>query len=92
MWAKKVAQFRKSGKTKEEWCKKKNITLCKFAYWLRQFPAETTATQWLPVEIKQEKNPTSSPISVKIGQATVEIHPGFDQDHLLAVLSTLTTL
>jgi transposase len=37
IWAKKIAQFRKSGKTKEEWCKKKNITLCKFAYWLFVF-------------------------------------------------------
>jgi hypothetical protein len=115
IWAKKIAQFKKSGKTKEEWCAKKNINRFQLAYWLRQFPEETTATQWLPVEIKQGeagkmdsehsrvpashavrisqgKNPTSSPITVKIGQATVEVHPGFDKAHLLAVLSILTAL
>jgi hypothetical protein len=88
-WSKKVSEFRKSGEAKEEWCEKNNITIKQFTYWLRQFSVENTPTQWLPVEIKQEEN---LPLKVKIGDATIEIHPGFDKEHLSEVLKVLTSL
>ena len=52
-WSSKVREFRESKKTKEEWCKKKNISVKQFNYWLRQFPTEDKTTQWLPVEINE---------------------------------------
>lgn len=88
-WSKKVAEFKKSGKTKEEWCIRQNISNKQFTYWLRQFPGETAETQWIPVEIKQEKIPSC--LNIKIGSASIEVHPGFDKDHLLAVLEVLKT-
>lgn len=92
-WSKKVAEFKKSGKTKEEWCQKKNITIKQFTYWLRQFSDEETPTQWLPVEIKEEnRSLTASPLNLKIGPATVEVHPGFDKAHLSSVLEVLKSL
>ena len=92
-WSKKIAEFKKSRKTKEEWCQKRNITIKQFNYWLRQFPREDTPTQWLPVEIKQEKEISkNSAIWVKIDAATVEVQPGFDKDHLSEVLKVLKTL
>ena len=91
-WSKKVAEFKKSGKTKEEWCKKKNITIKQFNYWLRQFSEETTETQWLPMEINQEEIATNSPIIVKIGTASIEVNPSFDKEHLSAVLKVISAL
>jgi len=91
-WSKKIAEFKKSGKSKEEWCKKKNISTRQLNYWLRQIPGEDTTTQWLPIEIKEEKMPKSSAISVKIGSAIIEVHAGFDKDHLSEVLKVLITL
>ena len=95
-WSKKITEFKRSGKTKEEWCKKKNISLRQFNYWLRQEPktppVENTATQWLPVEIKQKKIPTVSPLNIKIGAASIEVYPGYDKEFLLEILTTLKFL
>lgn len=88
-WSKKVAEFKRSGKTKEEWCKKKNITIKQFNYWLRQFSEEKTETQWLPVEIKTV---TAAPLNIKIGAAIIEVSPGYDKEFLLETLRTLQSL
>jgi hypothetical protein len=88
-WSKKIAEFRRSGKTKEEWCQKQNISNKQFTYWLRQFSGETTETQWLPVEIKEVER---LPLVLKVGTATIEVPSGFDKEHLLAVLEVLKGL
>jgi len=90
-WSKKIAEFKRSGKTKEEWCQKQNISNKQFSYWLRQFSGETTETQWVPVKIKQEEV-SHQYLQIKIGSASIEVQPGFDKDHLSAVLKVLTAL
>lgn len=95
-WSVKISKFKKSGKTKEEWCRENNISTRQFNYWFRQetenFQAENTAQQWLPVEIKQDEISTGSSLSVKIGMATVEVNPGFNGELLLEVLKILKSL
>jgi hypothetical protein len=92
-WSKKVAEFKRSGKIKEEWCQKKNITIKQFNYWLKQFPEEPTETQWLPVKVQEEKNILSvSPLNIKIGAASIEVYPGYDKELLLEILTTLKAL
>lgn len=91
-WSKKVAEFKKSVKTKEEWCKKKNITIKQFNYWLKQFSEEKTEAQWLPVEIKEKSIPTSNSLNIKIGAASIEVYPGYDKEFLLETLRILQTL
>jgi hypothetical protein len=92
-WSKKVAEFKKSGKTKEEWCIKQNISNKQFNYWLRQFSEEKTETQWMPVEIKREtRNSPTSPLNIKIGAASIEVYPGYDKEFLLEILTTLQSL
>jgi hypothetical protein len=90
-WSKKVAEFKKSGKTREEWCQKKNITIKQFTYWLKQFPEEPPETIWLPVEVKEENN-NFSPLNIKIGAASIEIYPGYDKTLLVEILTTLKAL
>jgi len=92
-WSKKIEKFKKSGKTKEDWCEKKNISLRQFNYWLKQFSEKTTETQWLPVEVKEDKNILSnSPLNIKIGEAIIEVYPGYDKEFLLEILTTLKSL
>lgn len=92
-WSKKVEDFKRSGKTKEEWCQKKDVSLRQFSYWLRQFSEETTETQWLPVEIKPDnKNLSVPPLNIKIGAASIEVYPGYDKEFLLETLRTLQSL
>lgn len=88
-WSKKIADFRRSGKTKEEWCIKQNISNKQFTYWLRQFSGETTETQWLPVEIKEVER---LPLVLKVGTATIEVPSGFDKEHLSSVIEVLKGL
>jgi hypothetical protein len=105
-WSKKIAEFKRSGKTKEEWCKKKNISIKQFNYWLKQEceaggavrnsqretpPDKNTATQWLPLELK-EKVFTSNPLNIKIGAASIEVYPDYDKEFLLEILATLKSL
>lgn len=89
-WSKKIAEFKKSEKTKEEWCKKKNITKKQFNYWLRQFPEENTETQWLPIKIKEENRNLA--LNLKIGEVSIEVCPGYDKEFLLEILTTLKSL
>ncbi|MDQ1274745.1 MAG: hypothetical protein QG610_317 [Euryarchaeota archaeon] len=103
-WSAKISKFRKSGEEKAEWCKKNNISIHQFNYWLKQEcksdntthilqaenpPPENNKTKWLPVEIKQEEIFSDTPIVIKIGIATAEVHTGFDKEHLSAVLKAL---
>jgi len=88
-WSKKIAEFRRSGKTKEEWCIKQNISNKQFTYWLRQFSGETTETQWLPVEIKEVER---LPLVLKVGTATIEVPSDFDKEHLSSIIEVLKGL
>ena len=95
-WSTKISGFKASGKTKEVWCEENNISLRQFNYWLGQENQSTyikkDSPQWLPVEIKQENISKSTHLSIKIGSAKVEVHPGFDRNHLLDVLKILKSL
>lgn len=91
-WSKKIAEFERSGKRKEEWCKKKKISIKQFNYWYGQFSEENRETQWLPIEIKEEKILPVSPLNIKIGAASIEVYPGYDKEFLLDILITLKAL
>lgn len=98
-WSKKVAEFTKSGRTKAEWCQKKNISIKQFSYWLRQFSGKTTETQWLPVEISEQKEENRNfrnlqvfPLNIKIGAASIKVYPDYDKEFLLEILTTLKSL
>jgi len=95
-WSKKVAEFTRSGKTKEEWCLKKNITIKQFNYWLKQFYEEPVEAQWLQIEMSEQKeenkNSPVSPLNIKIGEVSIEINHGYNKELLLEILTTLKQL
>jgi len=95
-WTGKISDFEKSGKTKEVWCEKNIIGIRQLNYWIKRLTknpsTENLSKQWLPIEIKEEEISEAPPLSVKIGLATVEVHPGFDKELLLEVLKILKAL
>ena len=103
-WAEKILDFKNSGKTKETWCEKNNISLRQFSYWFKQLTRNQTA-QWIPVEIKESKADGVAPIlqeeikilpvvplNIKIGAASIEVYPDTDREFLLKILRTLQSL
>jgi hypothetical protein len=98
-WTENILDFQKSGKSKEAWCEKNNISLRQFSYWFSNL-TKNQPTHWLPVEIKEsefvrtESIPESkkSPINIKIGAASIEVYPDFEKDFLLEILRILQSL
>lgn len=95
-WTKKIAEFNKSGKTKEIWCEENKISTRQLNYWLRQTEKnskiEPPSAKWLPVEIEQDKSPKNSSLFINIGNISIEVQIGFDKELLAEVLRTLKEL
>ncbi|MDQ7792617.1 MAG: IS66 family insertion sequence element accessory protein TnpB [Clostridia bacterium] len=92
-WATRIAAFHTSGKTVSAWCAEHHVKPHQLRYRLRKQHslAETggeTPTQWLPLNLRDLET-TTPPLVIRIGQATVEVRPGFDHKLLLEVVRTL---
>ena len=100
-WLEKILEFKSSGKTKEAWCEKNNISLRQFSYWFRHL-GNYQPTQWLPLEIKEsetgipenitEEKLSKLPINIKIGAASIEVYPDIDKEFLLEILRFLQSI
>ena len=91
MWQKRVAAFKESGQSTTSWCKENNVKVHQLRYWLRKEKQtqDTPATEtcsWLPLDIKESE---SSSLTIHIGQAAIEVKPGYDPQLLLDVVTTL---
>lgn len=98
LWETRIAEYRASGLKAKEWCAAHNITTRQLWYWLRKFknqndPSHTRPTRWLPVELS-EQSPADQGDSllIRIGQAGIEVKPGFDPELLSQVVRVLVTL
>ncbi|MCR4442717.1 MAG: transposase [Peptococcaceae bacterium] len=97
-WEIRIAEYRASGQTAKEWCAAHNVTPRQLWYWLRKFKNKEDAspvkpTRWLPVEVcEQVSMEQSNALLVKVGQAGIEVRPGFDPALLSQVVRILTTL
>ena len=102
-WAERVVAYRSSGQTAAAWCAANNLKLHRLKYWLQHHKKPTVSavpssakstsstTQWLPVDInvKEPINPPNS-LFVKVGNAAIEIRPGFDPNLLADVVRALS--
>lgn len=108
VWEKRFKEFLNSGKSQAAWCKERNINPNTFNFWyLRlkrektQFEKETNEpVKWLAIEPKETEikvetdiKPTSGQaIDLKIANVSIVIKPGFDGEHLLNIVKTLSKL
>ena len=89
----------KDGVSARAWCARHDISLERFYHWRRRLRSEAQADNvgWLTVGvtaapdrvvISSKSTPT---VSVRIGEATIDVRPGFDPALLRAVARSLGT-
>lgn len=94
VWKDRVEEFKASGLSQAEWCRRHGLKPKRLSYWFGKFqeadmrPEEEA--QWLQVEMGRPEVPTSV-IEIKIGKALIEVTPGFDPELLANVVQALAT-
>ena len=90
-WAERIADFKASGQSLPKWCKANGIKPHQLRYRLKKEEQSPSgeSTSWLPLNLSDE---TTSPITVRIGSIAIDVYPGFDPEHLSAVVRALIRL
>lgn len=94
-WENRIAQYRASGQSAKEWCAANNVKPERLWYWLRRYKTKQDTpsmkpTQWLPVEVsKQTPMDQSNPLLIRVGEASIEVKPGFDPALLSEIVRVL---
>lgn len=96
-WRQRVTEYRASGQSGAAWCAAQGIKPHLLYYWAQQFASspETCATskQWQPVLVsghQHEKAPGI--ITVRVGAASIELLPDFDDKVLAKVVRVLAVV
>lgn len=92
-WEVRIAAFRGSGQSVGKWCEANGIKEHSLRYWMHRVGAgesnESLTPQWLSVEVEGTSSPSKSPLHIRVGQATIEVKPGFDPILLKEVVQAL---
>ena len=95
-WERRIAIFKESGQTQAKWCADNNLKLHQFKYWLKRLKGSSAKqkpkTKWTSVEIEETVEERNETLQIKIGEAAIEVKPGFNPAFLADVVRTLTTL
>jgi len=95
-WEARVAAFRASGQSTTAWCAAHDLKPHQLRSWLRKLKPEETAVRpssnWLSVEVGKQSDESESSLLVRVGQATIEVKPGFNPALLSDVVRTLAVL
>lgn len=94
LWHERIKEFRASGQSVAAWGQAQGLKEHQVRYWLRRLSpvakADVGAATWLPVRIAEEeyqKAPTG--VVVRVGDAAIEVSPGFNRALLADVVETL---
>lgn len=104
LWTERIGDYRSSGLTAVKWAEKNNISVYKLRYYINKFNKEKKQEinqetnqnlnkhKWAEIvpEKKVENKNSFSPIKVTIGDATIEIVPGFDQNSFRDIVEILS--
>lgn len=95
-WEARVAAYKASGQSVPAWCAALDVKPHQLRYWIRKLdPAQTavkSSAMWLTMEVDQRSTESESGLFIRVGQATIEVKPGFDQALLADVVRTLAGL
>ena len=95
LWRERLEGFDESGLSAAEWCDNKGITLDRFYHWRKRFRNDNNPAQqpqgWAVLQVaKPSAQPAgTSAITLRVGPAAIEVPPGFDTEHLRAILRAL---
>ncbi|MBT9169509.1 MAG: hypothetical protein DDT19_02869 [Syntrophomonadaceae bacterium] len=89
LWAARIVEFRASGQNAAAWCASNNFSTHQLRYWLKrdQKVSSMKPLDWMSLNLS--KQGVCDALLVRVGGATVEVRPGFDQKLLGDVVKTL---
>jgi transposase-like protein len=97
-WAERVAAYKASGQKASAWCVAHDLNPRQLSYWLRKYKNTDTSaimpSQWLSLEVNESRTSSAkgSALLIRVGQATVEVKPGFNPALLSDVVRTLAAI
>lgn len=99
-WEARVIAYKASGQNASTWCATDGVKPQRLWYWLRRFRSEganvveavSSSPQWLPVKVGDPSTTGEDGLTIRVGQAAITVHPGFDPVLLKDVVRTLTSL
>lgn len=97
LWEKRLVDHAASGQRVIDWCEENSITSRQFYYWRRKLGIgnfkKEQPVKWLSLKYKFPLlNIAEDAIAVHVGQATVELRKGFDQELFGQIIQVLQTI
>lgn len=96
-WEIRIASFKESGLSVNDWCSKEGIKANQLRYWLKKVDNNEVVAkkpQWIPVSVNQisREDDSKTALPIRIGKAVIEVSPGYDPELLSDVVRTLIAL
>jgi len=96
-WRAIITAYKTSGQSQTEWCRINNVGLSNLRYWLQKEKKEAISSketrEWLAIAIsEQEPKYNQQHLTLQIGQARIEVNPGFDPKLLSEIVKTLIAI
>ena len=94
-WREWLADHAQSGLTVARWCAAHDIPPQRFYYWRRKLagasvPVERDAVDWLALPVAVAST-SQSALTVRVGNAAIDVAPGFDSGLLRAIVAALSS-
>jgi hypothetical protein len=90
-WQRHIDQWRTSGLTQAEYCRRHSIAKHQWGYWRKRLSSDPHPAVLVPVSVPGSSSP-GSPLRVIIdSRFRIEVHPGFDPATLIEVVACLST-
>ncbi|MDQ0218636.1 IS66 family insertion sequence element accessory protein TnpA [Peribacillus cavernae] len=79
-WERRIGIFEASGQTQAKWCAANDLNIHQLKYWLKKIkgPKSTNETKSKFTPVLLAETSTNDTLEIKVGQASVEVRPGFD--------------
>lgn len=95
-WEQRIANFLSSGQSASKWCAVNEVSIHQFWYWKKRLKTTQDSVEdspkWLSLEMDNSIENPKSRLVVRVGQASVEVEPGFDPKLLADVVRTLQSV
>lgn len=100
-WERRLNELGTSGnKNFTAWCKEKGYSIPQAKYWRKKLQSqneiENQSAKWLTFEINSTDKPDiitrSGSLLIKVGSASIEVHPGFSSKLLQDVVKALSVI
>lgn len=92
LWKERINSYLSSGQSVRAWCMNNDLKEHQFRYWLDKYTStekEVSASKWISVEVEKKHVTEDNVLSIKIGQAIIDVKSGFDPKLLREVVTAL---